>query len=118
MTSVAVGAHPRLRALLRDRGAWYLTGPQELASVIGRLERLERDASPDLARPGSYLLLLDLTSQTLFNLHLCERSRGAQEISIFSPLGARLLAARAGDVVTLEGFGSGWRLLLVQVRPG
>lgn len=118
MTSVAVAAHPRVRALLRDRAAWYLTGPQELASVIGRLERLERDPCPQLARPGSQLVLLDLTSQTLFNLLLGERSRGAQEVSIFSPLGARLLAARVGEVVTLEGFGSGWRLLLVQVRPG
>lgn len=116
MMSVADGAHPRLRALLRERGAWYLTGPQELASVIGRLERLERDPGAELARPGSQLLLLDLHSHTLFNLRLAERSRYAGEVSIFSPLGARLLAARVGEVVTLEGFGSGWRLLLVQLQ--
>ncbi|GGE34581.1 hypothetical protein GCM10007421_05480 [Halopseudomonas oceani] len=118
MTSVAVGAYPRLRALLRQRGAWYLTGPQELATVIGRLERLEREPCAELARPGSRLLLLDLHSQSLFNLRLAERSRGADEVSIFSPLGARLLGARVGEQVKLDGYGSGWRLLLVQVQPG
>ncbi|MGI3129093.1 hypothetical protein ACRSLK_01695 [Halopseudomonas pachastrellae] len=117
MTSAASGAPARLHRLLRERGAWYLTGPLELATVIGRLERLEQDPNPALARPGSRLLLLDLDNQTLFNLRLAERCRSAGEASIFSPLGARLLGVRVGEQVTLHGFGSGWRLLLVQIQP-
>ena len=95
MVFAMVGAGPRLRGAADS----WMIGPHELASVIGKLE------------------LLDLQTQELVRLRLTERRLRRDEVSIFSPLGARLLAARTGDVVSPRGVGRGYRLLLVAVAP-
>jgi len=106
------------RALARDTAGWNMTGPFELASVVGKLELLARDSATVRARPGSELLLLDMNTQELVTVRLRERSCSASaEVSIFSPLGARLLAACPGEVVNMGGYSGGYRLLLVKVSP-
>jgi len=116
--SSMVDVNRRPRGLTRGAAVWHTTGPHELASVIGKLELLERDRVTLRARVGSALLLLDMNTQELIKVRLTERSCSAStEISIFSPLGARLLAACPGDMLTLGGFSGGYRLLLVRVEP-
>ncbi len=119
---VDVKRHPR--AVTRNTAVWHKTGPLELASVIGKLELLElleRDCDTLRARVGSDLLLLDMNSQELVELRLSDRTCSAKaEVSIFSPLGARLLAAQPGELFNLRGYAGGYRLLLVRVEsaPG
>ncbi len=115
MSSIVDVKQP-LRSLAQHSTAWNKTGPSELASVIGKLELLERDLVTLRARVGSDVLLLDMNTQDLIELRLGERSCSADaQVSIFSPLGARLLAARPGDILNLGGFSGGYRLLLVRV---
>ena len=111
MVFAMVGTGARLRGAA---GSWMI-GPHELASVIGKLELLARVGSDDRARLGSELELLDLQSQELLRLRLVDRRRRSTEVSIFSPLGARLLAARPGEVVSPRCVGRGYRLLVVAV---
>lgn len=113
MVFAMVGAGPRLRGAADS----WMIGPHELASVIGKLELLARETGCERAGLGCVLELLDLQTQELVRLRLTERRLRRDQVSIFSPLGARLLAARAGDVVSPRGVGRGYRLLLVAVAP-
>ena len=115
--SSMVDVKRHLRTLARNTAVWHTIGPRELASVIGKLELLERDRTALRARVGSELLLLDMNTQDLVELRLTERGCSASaHVSIFSPLGARLLASRPGDLLSLGGFSGGYRLLLVRVE--
>lgn len=121
---MALQAHARglMRRISDGTTNWSMIGPQELATVIGKLDRLKHNRLKDEydghARPGSLLTLLDLSDDCLIQVQLTVHSRSdvqRNEVSIFSPLGCALLSTAAGAVVSVPGFSSGYRFLVIDV---
>lgn len=104
---------PTLRRTALASGWCLPPGPVELARLVAALDTLLGERDDDeapRARPGRSIHLLDLDSGDTRCLALTlpgQDDPGRGRISLFSPLGAALLGARAGDVVEARAFG--WR---------
>ena len=105
------------------RNGLMAISPATLASVVARLDQLSMtltDHDSPQADLGSLVRVCDLTtgasaSLMLVKPGLADPAQG--RISVFSPLGAALLAARAGDVVTLRIFLCNTRFRVLKVTP-
>lgn len=99
-----------------------MIGPRDLTTVIGKLDRLERNRSTGktarLATVGSTLKMLDLESDSFIKITLIacsQSSREDLEVSIFSPLGSVLLGTEAGEVISMQSYARDCRYLVISI---
>ncbi|OOG21486.1 hypothetical protein B1C78_16105 [Thioalkalivibrio denitrificans] len=104
-------------------------GPQELASILGKLENLENLDVADMApadqhiervRIGSRVRLLDLQDNSEAEIELVlpvDSAPPSGRISIFSPLGASILGLAPAEYAEIRFLGRPLRYLVLEVLP-
>lgn len=111
----------RVRRYMSIRGGWRLVSPHVLSSVLERLERRkEKRQSSTTAGVDSRVWILDLDHGGEMDFVLVEPHRaqpGRRIISILSPFGEALLAARVGDMVHPRFLGHEYSVLVTRVEP-
>jgi hypothetical protein len=101
-------------------------GPQELASILAKLENLnETDAAPanrhpEKVRIGSRVRLLDLQDNSEAEIELVlpvDSGPTSGRISILSPLGASILGLAPAEYAEIRFLGRPLRYLVLEVLP-
>ena len=117
---------PALRRAALASGWCLAPSPIEIARLVAALDTLlgeheEDNKDTPRARPGRDIHLLSLNNGDTRRLTLTlpgQDDPGRGRVSLFSPLGAALLGARAGDIIEARALGWRERACVLSVSPG